>query len=182
MPIIHIVYISCDVCDTEYDTSLLCLDMCWSRKEKLLQLLQETSMSDWDTEPSKEINNASPALVAAVAEYKRVASTLEKLQEQHASLIETIAAEFPMMSGEQAIDVGGMTVTCNRTERWTWDADYLEDLFMTSDTLPDHVKKKLTVNKRLFQNLDDSSKAQIIPALTRTPGPPKIRVIEVDNV
>ena len=127
-------------------------------------------MSDWDTEPAKEINNASPALVAAVAEYK------------HASLTETIAAEFPLMSGEQAIDVGGMTVTCNRTERWTWDAEYLEDLFMTSDILPDHVKKKLTVNKRLFQNLDDSDKAWIIPALTRTPGPAKIKVIEVDNV
>tara|TARA_S200000501_G_scaffold55953_2_gene46124 strand:- start:18227 stop:18649 length:423 start_codon:yes stop_codon:yes gene_type:complete len=140
-------------------------------------------MSDWDTAPERgAINNASPALVTAVKEFKSVADRLEKLQEMHASLLETIAAEFPIMSGEQAIDVSGMTVTCSRTERWTWDAEYLEDLFMTSDTLPDHVKKKLTVNKRLFQNLEEAEKKQLLPALTRTPGPAKVKVIEVENV
>jgi hypothetical protein len=139
-------------------------------------------MSDWDTAPSKGINNASPALVAAVAEYKNVSETLEKLQERHSSLLETISAEFPVMAGEQAIDVSGMTVTCNRVERWTWDAEYLEDVFATSDILPDHVKKKLTVSKRLFQNLEDADKAILMPALTRTPGPAKVKVIEVSNV
>ena len=105
-------------------------------------------MSDWDTTPAP-INNSSPALVAAVTEYQRLAETLDQMKEQHEGLLETIAAEFPIMSGEQAIDVNGMTVTCTRSERWTWDNELLEDLFASSDELPEHIKKRLTVNKRL---------------------------------
>ena len=137
-------------------------------------------MSDWDTNPS--INSSDPALVAAVKEYAQIASTLAKLQEKHAALADTIAAEFPIQSGEQAIDVNGMTVTCSRLERWKWDAEYLDDIFASSDILPDHVKKKLTVNKRLFQNLEDTEKKVLLPALTREPGPARVKVIEVSNV
>ena len=138
-------------------------------------------MSDWDTAPSA-INNASPELADAVKRYISVSDTLAKLQEQHAALQDTIACEFPVMSGEQAIDVNGMTVTCSRIERWKWDAEYLDEVFATSDILPEHVKKKLTVNKRLFQNCDDEQKKLLMPALTREPGPAKVKVIEVGNV
>tara|TARA_B100000780_G_scaffold75850_1_gene51084 strand:+ start:3468 stop:3887 length:420 start_codon:yes stop_codon:yes gene_type:complete len=135
-------------------------------------------MSDWDTTPVP-INNSSPALIAAVDEYQRVTETLESLKETHEGLLETIAAEFPIMSGEQAIDVAGMTVTCTRLERWTWDNDLLEDLFMSQDDLPDHIKKRLTVNKKLFTFLDDEQKKALMPALTRTPGPARVKVIKV---
>jgi len=135
-------------------------------------------MSDWDTTP-EPINNSSPALIAAVTEYQRIDETLQSLKDQHEGLLETIAAEFPIMSGEQAIDVNGMTVTCARTERWTWDNELLEDLFASADELPDHIKKRLTVNKRLFQHLDDDVKQVLLPALTRTPGPAKVKVIKV---
>jgi len=137
-------------------------------------------MSDWDT--NTPVNTTNPALVAAVKEYAQITSTLTKLQERHLSLADTIAAEFPIQSGEQAIDVNGMTVTCSRLERWKWDAEYLDDIFASSDILPDHVKKKLTVNKRLFQNLEDAEKKVLMPALTREPGPAKVKVIEVSNV
>ena len=135
-------------------------------------------MSDWDTTPVP-LNNSSPALIAAVDEYQRVTETLESLKETHEGLLETIAAEFPIMSGEQAIDVAGMTVTCTRLERWTWDNDLLEDLFMSQDDLPDHIKKRLTVNKKLFTFLDDEQKKALMPALTRTPGPARVKVIKV---
>ena len=135
-------------------------------------------MSDWDTTPVP-INNSSPALIAAVDEYQRVTETLESLKETHEGLLETVAAEFPIMSGEQAIDVAGMTVTCTRLERWTWDNDLLEDLFMSQDDLPDHIKKRLTVNKKLFTFLDDEQKKALMPALTRTPGPARVKVIKV---
>tara|TARA_B100000780_G_scaffold235545_1_gene176193 strand:- start:1949 stop:2368 length:420 start_codon:yes stop_codon:yes gene_type:complete len=137
-------------------------------------------MSDWDTTP-EPINNSSPALIAAVTEYRRINHTMDKLKEQHESLLETIASEFPVMSGEQAIVVNDMTVTCTRTERWTWDNEMLEELFMLQDQLPDHIKKRLTVNKRMFMFLDDDQKQQLIPALTRTPGPAKVKVIEVSS-
>ncbi len=137
-------------------------------------------MSDWDTAPAP-INNSSPALVAAVTEYQRLAETLDQMKEQHEGLLETIAAEFPIMSGEQAIDVNGMTVTCTRSERWTWDNELLEDLFASSDELPEHIKKRLTVNKRLFQFLEDEQKKALLPALTRTPGPAKVKVIKVSD-
>ena len=137
-------------------------------------------MSDWDT--NTPVNTADPVLLAAVKEYAQITGTLSKLQDRHSSLADTIAAQFPIQSGEQAIDVDGMTVTCSRLERWKWDAEYLDDIFASSDILPDHVKKKLTVNKRLFQNLEDAEKKVLMPALTREPGPAKVKVIEVSNV
>lgn len=137
-------------------------------------------MSDWDTQAS--VNTADPALLAAVKEYAQITGTLSKLQDRHSALADTIAAQFPIQSGEQAIDVDGMTVTCSRLERWKWDAEYLDDIFASSDILPDHVKKKLTVNKRLFQNLEDAEKKVLLPALTREPGPARVKVIEVSNV
>lgn len=137
-------------------------------------------MSDWDTQTS--VNTADPALLAAVKEYAQITGTLSKLQDRHSALADTIAAQFPIQSGEQAIDVDGMTVTCSRLERWKWDAEYLDDIFRSSDILPDHVKKKLTVNKRLFQNLEDAEKKVLLPALTREPGPARVKVIEVSNV
>jgi len=137
-------------------------------------------MSDWDT--NTPVNTADPVLLAAVKEYAQITGTLSKLQDRHSSLADTIAAQFPIQSGEQAIDVDGMTVTCSRLERWKWDAEYLDDIFASSDILPDHVKKKLTVNKRLFQNLEDAEKKVLMPALTREPGPARVKVIEVSNV
>lgn len=137
-------------------------------------------MSDWDTQTS--VNTADPVLLAAVKEYAQITGTLSKLQDRHSALADTIAAQFPIQSGEQAIDVDGMTVTCSRLERWKWDAEYLDDIFASSDILPDHVKKKLTVNKRLFQNLEDAEKKVLLPALTREPGPARVKVIEVSNV
>jgi hypothetical protein len=137
-------------------------------------------MSDWDTQAS--VNTADPALLAAVKEYAQITGTLSKLQDRHSALADTIAAQFPIQSGEQAIDVDGMTVTCSRLERWKWDAEYLDDIFASSEILPDHIKKKLTVNKRLFQNLEDEEKKVLLPALTREPGPARVKVIEVSNV
>jgi len=137
-------------------------------------------MSDWDTQTS--VNTADPVLLAAVKEYAQITGTLSKLQDRHSALADTIAAQFPIQAGEQAIDVDGMTVTCSRLERWKWDAEYLDDIFASSDILPEHVKKKLTVNKRLFQNLEDAEKKVLLPALTREPGPARVKVIEVSYV
>ena len=70
------------------------------------------------------------------------------------------------------------TITINRPERWTWDSDIIEDLFPSDDEIPPHVTKRMTVDKRKFQGLDENDKKILIPALTRKPGAAKITVTE----
>lgn len=132
-------------------------------------------MSDWDTQnPS-----ANSDLAEACEEYRTLADRLDGIKNRMDVLADKILAEFPEMAGEQTLAVGNrMTVKVNRPERWTWDSDILDDLFPTTDSIPPHVNKRMTVDKRKFQALDDDEKRLLLPALTRKPGAAKIEVLE----
>ena len=132
-------------------------------------------MSDWDTYQTAAPNSG---LAEAAQEYQALTRQQEELQAKIEALHDKILAEFSEESGEQTMVADHYAITVNRQERWTWDADMLDDLFGNQEELPTHVKKRLTVDKRRFQTLDDEDKRLLLPALTRKPGPAKISVKE----
>ena len=81
-------------------------------------------------------------------------------------------------AGEQTMTANNLTVTVSRPERWTWDSELIADLYPTDGEIPAHVTKRMTVDKRKFQGLDDEDKRVLLPALTRKPGAAKITVTE----
>ena len=132
-------------------------------------------MSDWDTDPS----NQSSALREICEEYRTLAERKEQIDSRMSILADKILAEFVEQAGEQTMTVdNSITVTVNRPERWTWDSDIIEDLFPSDGEIPAHVTKRMTVDKRKFQGLDDDDKKILLPALTRKPGAAKITVTE----
>ena len=132
-------------------------------------------MSDWDTDTHS--NNSE--LSEICEEFRTLSERAENIKARMDVLADKILAEFAEAAGEQTMAVGNsMTVTVNEPERWTWDNDILTELFPTEDSIPAHVNKRMTVDKRKFQGLGDSEKKVLLPALTRKPGAAKITVTE----
>ena len=135
-------------------------------------------MSDWDTQPITAPSD--PALASAAREFADLARRKEEIEARLSVLGDQILTAFTEEAGEQALPIDNTTtVVVNRSERWTWDTELLDDIFATSDNLPAHVQKKITVDKRKFQALDDDQKRELLPALTRKPGPAKITIKEM---
>lgn len=135
-------------------------------------------MSDWDTQPITQPSD--PALVAQAKEFADLTKRKEEIDARLEVLHDQILTAFTEEAGEQSLSLGKLHVNVNRSERWTWDTELLDDIFAQSNNLPPHVKKRITVDKRKFQALDDDQRRELLPALTRKPGPAKITVKEAE--
>jgi hypothetical protein len=134
-------------------------------------------MSDWDTYQRAAPNSR---LADMAREYAELSQQAEQLEARLDLLKDHMLAEFSEESGEQVMIADNLEITVNRQERWTWDNDILEDIYGSSDDIPPHVKRKMTVDKRRFQALDDEDKRELLPALTRKPGAAKITIKETN--
>lgn len=130
-------------------------------------------MSDWNT------SDVPDEMTKICEEWRTLAERKEAIENRMSVLGDKILAEFVEEAGEQTLPVGNkLTVTVSRPERWTWDSELIADLFPTDGEIPAHVTKRMTVDKRKFQGLDDEDKRVLLPALTRKPGAAKITVTE----
>ena len=130
-------------------------------------------MSDWSTSDTPD------EFTKICDEWRTLAERKEAIENRMSVLSDKILAEFVEQSGEQTQAVGNkLTVTVSRPERWTLDSELIADLYPTDGEVPAHVTKKMTVDKRKFQGLDDEDKRVLLPALTRKPGAAKITVTE----
>jgi len=133
-------------------------------------------MSNWNTGSTV---SASDSITESCKEYRDLAAKLENITNRMSVLRDEILAEFPEQAGQQEMRVGNkLTVIVKRPERWNWDADLLDSIFDGSQELPAHIKKRFSVDKRKFQGLDDEQKRELLPALTRKPGPATVEVLE----
>jgi hypothetical protein len=127
----------------------------------------------WNTlEDDKALSNAA----ALAKEYKDITDTKAALDVREKELKNSLLGLFDQEFGEQIKTFDGYQVTVDVGERWDWDSEMLAQIFETSETLPHHIVKKLTVHRRTFEKLNDSQKAEVIPALTRNFGTVKIKV------
>jgi len=158
--------------------------MCdWSRVKMLsgaFKLHEEIVMSDWDSYVSKPVNNAD--VESAVIEYRHLAAEKKSVEERMEALSYKILNEASGEPGEHVLRVGADHVVHIRIpETYKWDQSTLQGILNDETDLPEFVRKTLSVDKRRFDSLDDDERKKLLPALTRKPGKPSIKVHEVDQ-
>ena len=129
-------------------------------------------MSDWD---KFEDDTASSGMQKLLEEYTETKTIFDEAKEKVTTIEARIIAEFNDDFGEQSKQIGSNIVTINRQERFDWDQDKLEALF-NSGTVPEYVRKRLSVDKRSFQRLTETEQTPLLVALTRRPGPISVKV------
>ena len=129
-------------------------------------------MTDWDKFEAETANAPMSKIIDELKEQRRVRDDATKRVEQ---LEAKIVSEFPEEFGDQTKVYGNDVVTINRQERFNWDQDILDNIFKAKP-LPDHVKRRLTVDKRTFQKLTETDQEVLAPALTRKPGPVSVKL------
>jgi len=129
-------------------------------------------MSDWD---KFEDDTASSGMQKLLEEYAETKTIFDEAKEKVTTIEARIVAEFNDDFGEQSKQIGSNIVTINRQERFDWDQDKLEALF-NSGTVPEYVRKRLSVDKRSFQRLTETEQTPLLVALTRRPGPISVKV------
>lgn len=129
-------------------------------------------MSDWD---KFEDDTASSGMQKLLEEYTETKTIFDEAKEKVSTIEAKIVAEFSDDFGEQSKQIGSKIVTINRQERFDWDQDKLEALF-NSGTVPEYVRKRLSVDKRSFQRLTETEQTPLLVALTRRPGPISVKV------
>lgn len=113
----------------------------------------------------------------AAQAYIEISKEIEKLEARKKRIVEYFQTQVPEDFGAHAVVRDGYSLTVEYGERWDWDSEILTELFASSDTLPDYVKKRLSVDKRTYGRLSEDKQRSLLPALTRKLGPAKITVI-----
>lgn len=129
-------------------------------------------MSDWE---QFESDSSNAPIQKCIEELKEKRRQQEALNDDISQLEAKLISEFPVEFGEQTKLYGKDVVTINRQERFHWDQEKLEKLY-ASGTLPTHVKRRLTVEKRAFQKLTPTEQDELMDALTRKPGPISVKL------
>ena len=133
-------------------------------------------MSDWDMLSSGSESRETSRMIE---DYENLVSQRDELDDKIKRIEKQIIADFPEDFGEHSRVVGNKVLTINRQERYTWNQDLLHKIYQDEE-IPDHVKRRLTVDKRVFQRLDPEQQAPLLPALTLNPGPVSIKVTRSD--
>lgn len=133
-------------------------------------------MSDWD---DYEAASESREISRTVEEYENLVTQRDELNDQIGLLEKRIISEFPEDFGEHSKIAGNKVITINRSERYEWNQDLLAKIYREEE-IPTHIKRRLTVDKRVFQRLTTDEQAPLVPALTRKPGPVSIKVTRSD--
>ena len=133
-------------------------------------------MSDWD---DYEAASESREISRTVEEYENLVTQRDELNDQIGLLEKRIISEFPEDFGEHSKIAGNKVITINRSERYEWNQDLLAKIYREEE-IPTHIKRRLTVDKRVFQRLTTEEQAPLVPALTRKPGPVSIKVTRSD--
>jgi hypothetical protein len=134
-------------------------------------------MSDIWSEDQDVSPKSTTALMAK--RYREIEYEQKKLKAERDSIENELLGLFPQEFGEQSKVFDGVRITVETAERFDWDTEILENIFASSDALPDYVKKRLLVDKRAFAKLNEETRRVLLPALTRKLGTTKLTVTDV---
>lgn len=130
-------------------------------------------------EPQAQTAQASQeekAIEATIRELIEVEAKEDQLKQRKKELQGVIECQFPEGEiGEWMRKFGAYQVTFKRGEKLEWDTDTLKELVEAGE-VPDHIKLKLSVDKRKYDALPQNEKDKLLPALTIKPGTVKIEV------
>lgn len=133
----------------------------------------------WDaaTPPQTAADHAEEmALIKTIQELVETEAKEDVLKQRKKELLAIVEAQFPQGEiGEWMRKFGNYQVSFRRGEKLEWDTDILKSL-VDAGEVPDHIKLKLSVDKRKFDALPQHEKNTLLPALTIKPGTVKIEV------
>jgi len=129
-----------------------------------------------DTASAPQVDISANKLEPLAEEYAQLKTQNEALSQRLGQLENEIAYLFPEEAGEIAQSTTKFEVIISRSERWSWDKEALERKF-GEGSLPDHIKRSLSVDKRKFQKLPQHDQEALRYALTRKLDRPKVKVI-----
>ena len=109
-------------------------------------------------------------------EFRDFQERYDNIKEKLSSLKDQLLTKVPEEIGDVVKDCGGIKLTVTRPENFEWDADIMQEIFSSDEELPKHITKRLVVYKKTFHKLSDEDKERLMPALTRKPGPAKLKV------
>ena len=113
-------------------------------------------MSDWDMLSSGSESRETSRMIE---EYENLVIQRSDLDEKIKRIEKQLISDFPEDFGEHSRVVGNKVLTINRQERYVWNQDLLSKIYQ-DEVIPDLVKRRLTVNKRVFQSLDEHEQAR----------------------
>ncbi|CAB5220341.1 hypothetical protein UFOVP235_42 [uncultured Caudovirales phage] len=126
---------------------------------------------------SEDQEVSSKSLVALSAQrYNQIENEIKKLKVEQEGIENQLISLFPQEFGSHEKVVDNVRIQLEIGERYEWDTQILEQIFATSDALPDYVKKRLSVDKRTYARLNDEMQRALLPALTRKLGSHKLTV------
>ena len=114
--------------------------------------------------------------IALANEFRDFQERYDNIKEKLSALKDQLLTKVPEEIGDVVKDCGGIKLTVTRPENFEWDADIMQEIFSSDEELPKHVTKRLVVYKKTFHKLSDEDKERLIPALTRKPGPARLKV------
>lgn len=122
--------------------------------------------------PTRDLN----PLLEKARLYATMKEQADAMNEVVSGLAKEIGGWFPEEAGEHTqVLADGTVVEVKRSETWNWDSDALEAMFATTP-LPDHVKRKFSVNKKDYLRLPEEDQKELRQALTRGLGSPRVTV------
>lgn len=70
----------------------------------------------------------------------------------------------------------GFDVKIKRRNQYRWDTQRLSEIFRNDDSLPTHVKKQLSVDRKTYERLDQATKNVLRPALNIVNQKPSLNI------
>ena len=136
---------------------------------------------EWDGEPAAPVKNVHPTAEKARL-LVAIEAQIEEFEVQAKGLRYELAREFPASPGTHSKKFDDVTVTLDRSERWTWDKDTLKDILdgEPPGPLKDEIARRyiysITIHKRDFKKLSAEAQKALRRALTVKDGPFTIKV------
>ena len=136
--------------------------------------MNDEEMREWGMKPA--LSQEDLEFIALANEFRDFQERYDNIKEKLSALKDQLLTKVPEEIGDVVKDCGGIKLTVTRPENFEWDADIMQEIFSSDEELPKHVTKRLVVYKKTFHKLSDEDKERLIPALTRKPGPARLKV------
>lgn len=120
-------------------------------------------------------NDVAANAPALASELQEVILQIESLKFRQEEIEDEISRWFPAEEGTHVKHFDGFSVEVSRTSRWMWDKEILADMY-GDEPLPEHITRRLSVDKRKFQKLPASEQDELMPALTKKLDKAKVKV------
>ena len=116
------------------------------------------------------VDRTAPALLQAWAE-------LEEAKKKVKHLTEDVVRFAPEVPGEVVINGNLYAIQIKRAERLEWDSEVLAAIYAGRDDLPEHIKMKLSVDKKRYDRMSELDREDLRSALTIKLSAPTVEVV-----